>query len=135
MTLKGDADDPDRTKLLKKIFYTIAHEKASERIQREVGLLNDTHQCEHENSDDPGTYANKFEARIWKYVHQKNTRIPSYDNQWALLLLQNADPTSYTCNSITFHLKTGAEMRKVQDTRTMVDVGKKYIQAMINSVK
>lgn len=135
MNLKGDVSDPNRSKLLEKILETIAHETASERIQREVALLNDIHQCKREKNEDPGMYANKFEARIAKYVHQKNTRSPSDDQQWALLLLQNADLTADTRNSITFQLTTGAAMRKVQDTPTMIDVDKRNIEALRSAIK
>lgn len=49
MNLKGMIDDPDRTTLLQKIIENNAHETASERIQREVRLLSDIHQCKGKN--------------------------------------------------------------------------------------
>lgn len=80
-------------------------------------MLSDIHSCKRDAHEDSETYANKFEARVSKYGHQKNTRSPLDDQQWALLLLQNANLTADTRNSITFQLTTGAAMRK-EDTTT-----------------
>lgn len=136
LNLKGEIDDPDRSHLISQILSTIAAESASEKIQREVTMLNNIHQCNRHKNETPETFANRFDAKVAEYVHQRSDKHSSNDQQWALLMLQNANLTPDTLNSITFQLTTGAAMRKnpvspttfsIQGT-TLNDLTKAYKQ-------
>lgn len=133
LKLKGDANDPDRKKLITQILNTIAAESASEKIQREVSLLNDIHQCTRQTNETPETYANRFDAKVATYVHQKSDKNSSSDQQWALLLIQNAKLTPDTRNSITFQLTTGAAMRKHPITTLTTTIHTSILQELIRA--
>lgn len=135
LILKGSSDDPNRVALIEKLLTAIAYETPSERIQREVAMLTDIHGCKRDEYEDTESYANKFEALVAKYVHQKNRRSPSDDQQWALLLLQNANLTADTLNSITFQLTAGAAMRKPNHSSMSVQVLVSDVQILNDALR
>lgn len=63
LSLKGTIDDSQRTKLVGQSIKTIAHETALERIQREIVMLNDIHQC---------TWQKRNNAIIRQQIRSKN---------------------------------------------------------------
>lgn len=85
--LRGDETDPDRTALIDKSISTIAHETPSQKIQREANLLSEIHQCCRNNDETTESYANRLEAKVANYIHQRNARYATDDRQWVLLLL------------------------------------------------
>lgn len=102
LLLIGEDTDPVRTELICSIISTIAQETPSEKIQREMNFLNDIHQCKRGANETTESYANKFEAKVAKYVHQKNVRNTTDDQQRALQLLKNGKLSTNTRNSVTF---------------------------------
>lgn len=58
------------------------------------------------------SYANKFEENVAKYVLQKKTRATADDQQWALLLIQNANYSAGSRNELALQLKTMDSKRK-----------------------
>lgn len=107
--MKGDID---RKILVEKILQTIAHDTAAERIYCGVIFLMAIHQCQKKSQETTEAYANRFEASVARYVHQKNNHIAQEDQRWALLLLQNARLSPDTRNSIMFQLTSGAALRQ-----------------------
>lgn len=115
------------------ILDTIESETASEKIQREVSLLNDIHQCSRTKKETPEAYANRFDAKVARYVPQRSDRNSYNDPQWALLLIQNANSSADTRHSLTFQLTTGAAMRKDTPSTAKVDLPLTTARSLIAS--
>lgn len=69
LTLKGNVGDPECPELFSEITETLAQERSSEKIHRDVNLLNEIQQCRCIVQETKESYANKFEAKVPKYVH------------------------------------------------------------------
>lgn len=130
LNLKGQTNDPERIQLISRILDVIAAESASEKIQREVTLLNEIHQCRRQKNETPDTFANRFDGKVAEYVHQSNDKYSSNDQQWALLMLQNANLTPDTRNSITFQLTTGAAMRDGTVSKSIIHLHSTMLTAL-----
>lgn len=120
LLLKGCTTDPDQTQLIAKVMNTIAHETPSEKIQREVNILNDIHQCKSGSNETTESYANKLEVE--KYVHHTNKITTTDDQKSAMLLIQDANLSPDTLNSVTFPLTAGAAIRKGECTMYLMPV-------------
>lgn len=70
----GMDNDENSSVLIERIICSIAQASPSERIQCEVELLNEIHQCIRVNNKATICYANRFEAKVANYVHQKKLR-------------------------------------------------------------
>lgn len=100
--LKGDKSDRLRSDLILRLVETISYETPHEKVQMEVNLLNNIHQCKRCVSDQTEAYANRFQRKVAQYVHQRNGSTSDDDQKWVLLLIHNAKSSVDTRNSITF---------------------------------
>lgn len=83
----------------------------------------------------PEEYANRFDAKLDTYIHQKPFENDSNDQRWAIFLVQNANLTPDTTNSLTFQLNTGGAMRKEPIWTSTVPIQDKVLKTLIEDTK
>lgn len=64
LQLNHDFTDPDRTQLIKKIIEIIAHETFSEKIMREVNIVNYIYEWRRGASEAKESYVKTIEANV-----------------------------------------------------------------------
>lgn len=74
LPLKGLDEYHDIASVTEKIMQTNAHKTESEKLQREVGMLNEIQRWKLEISENKKYCSNKFEKKVYNYTHQKNAR-------------------------------------------------------------
>lgn len=122
--LKGSDEDPDRTELVEALLTLIATETPTEKVQREVEMLNEIQTCKRRPSETADVFANRYKACIARYVNQTTVSSPGSDKQWAVMLLRNAMLSPDTLNAITFQLTTGASTSSSRDHTMSIDATK-----------
>lgn len=108
----------------------IAHETSSEKIQRELSIINKIHLCRLKRNEPTESYANKLEAKVAKYVLPKNERLTTDEQQWALLLLPSANLSADTRNLVTVQLTAGAAMREGDPASSLIHVHTADVKAI-----
>lgn len=136
LKLSGMDNDADRKALIEAIINTIARETPNEKIQREVTLLTDIHKCRRSPKETAEAYACRFESNVAKYVHQKSVRSARDDQQWALLMIQNANLSADTYNALTFQLTTmAAHDHAAKKTKTFAEIDTQTCKKVIETIK
>lgn len=85
-------------------------------------MLNDKHHCQWQKNKSAQAYANNFEAKLARYVHQRNPKSQANDQKWALLVLKNDKLTGETRNAIKFQLTITASLRKMSPMPTTIEI-------------
>lgn len=81
------------------------------------------------------TFVRKFEAKVARFVNQKNASSQADCEQWELLLSKNSKLTAETGNDITFQLTTTASMWKSSHQPTTIEFSSKVIDKFIRKLE
>lgn len=108
--IDGHENDPNRTKLVEEVLSVIAKETPTDKLRKEVDLLDTIHKCSRANGQTPSEYVVAFNGALARYVNETGAVDEKTSRQFSTLMIKNACLPADTLNSLMFQLSTQAAM-------------------------
>ena len=100
LNLCGGHDDPTSEKVINGSLQVIARDTTAERVNRELQLLSEVHDCVRIDGEAACDFATRFNGSVARYVNHTNILDGNTSRQFAAMLIRNARFSADTTNSV-----------------------------------
>jgi hypothetical protein len=112
LTMDSEEAEMDQEDIVNTIIKVIAADSPTDGIKRLVSMLQDVHSCKRKQSEDPASYARRFEGLASLYLNNCHSHSADQDSQlFAMILLENAQLPAGTFDNIILQLISTANTR------------------------